>query len=166
MDYILGNNPAGVNYVVGAEKSSPIAVHHRGASGTFDCSANPPYNIFTLYGALAGGPGADDSYKDTRSNYQMNEVALDYNAGFTLCLASLIHFGFGVADKPQDFERSWPPKPPTPDITIEFKAEDMLISTGSGMLCSSWCISFKLDYDINGVYDATILKKEKPNYQI
>ena len=166
MDYILGDNPAGVNYVVGAEKSSPIAVHHRGASGTFDCSANPPYNIFTLYGALAGGPGADDSYTDSRGNYQMNEVALDYNAGFTLCLASLIHFGFGVADKPQDFERSWPPKPPTPDITIEFKSEEMLISTGSGMLCSSWCISFKLDYDINGVYDATILKKEKPNYQI
>ena len=36
IDYILGDNPAGVNYVVGAEDNSPKAVHHRGASGTYD----------------------------------------------------------------------------------------------------------------------------------
>ena len=28
----------------------------------------------------------------------MNEVALDYNVGFQLCLASLVHFDYGVKD--------------------------------------------------------------------
>ena len=36
IDYILGDNPAGINFVVGAEENSPKAVHHRGASGTYD----------------------------------------------------------------------------------------------------------------------------------
>lgn len=31
---------------------------------------------------MFSGPGADDSYIDTRSDYQKNEVAVDYNAGF------------------------------------------------------------------------------------
>ena len=84
IDYILGDNPAKVNYIVGAEENSPKAVHHREASDTYGAedSCIPPFNVFTLYGALAGGPGLDDSYKDSRSNFQMNEVALDYNAGY------------------------------------------------------------------------------------
>lgn len=169
IDYILGDNPAGVNYVVGAEKNSPRAVHHRGASGTFDSqdkNAKPNYNIFTLYGALAGGPGKDDSFIDDRSNYQMNEVALDYNAGFTLCLAALLHFGLGTKDGNVEFDRSWPPKPPTPDITVEMDSKILSISTGSGMLCSSWCVSFTSDTNIEAVHDCTALKMDKPNYTI
>ena len=71
IDYNLGDNRAGVNYVVGAEDNSPKAVHHRGASGTYDSTdknAKPYWDIFTLYGALAGGPGPNDSYTDTRTN--------------------------------------------------------------------------------------------------
>ena len=163
MDYILGDNPAGVNYVVGAEENSPIAVHHRGASATFDCGTKPLYNMRTLYGALAGGPGADDSYTDTRNNYQMNEVALDYNAGFTLCLASLVHFGFGVPDGKLDFDRAWPPKPPTPDINVKFDemSSNIIISTGSGMICSGWCVSFKTEFDIQGVMDSFAISLDK-----
>ena len=172
IDYILGDNPAGVNYVVGAEDNSPKAVHHRGASGTFDSldkNAKPEYNIYTLYGALAGGPGGSDNYKDTRDNYQMNEVALDYNAGFQLCLAALIQFGYGVKDSGSilDFDRAWPPKPPeTFDITVEVTDSLLSISTGSGMLCSSWCVTFDMDTDIQDVYDATFRINEKPHYQI
>ena len=29
------------------------------------------------------GPGKDDSYSDVRSDYEKNEVAVDYNSGFT-----------------------------------------------------------------------------------
>jgi len=171
IDYILGDNPAGVNYVVGAEVNSPRAVHHRGASGTFDSldkNAKPEYNIFTLYGALAGGPGRDDSYKDSRDNYQMNEVALDYNAGFQLCLAALVQFGLGVKDEGEilEFDRAWPPKPPTPDITVEVTDSLLSISTGSGMLCSAWCVSFDLETKVDNVYDATVLVKDPPHYQI
>ena len=173
IDYILGDNPAGVNYVVGAEDNSPKCVHHRGASGTFDAldkNAKPvDYNIYTLYGALAGGPGKSDNYKDSRDNYQMNEVALDYNAGFQLCLAALLHFGFGVKDsgKILDFDRAWPPKPPaTPDLTVEMTDSLLSVSSGSGMLCSSWCVSFDMETTIENIYDATFLVKDKPHYQI
>ena len=51
IDYILGDNPTGVNYVVGAEVNSPREVIHSSASGTFDAldkNAKPDYNIFTL----------------------------------------------------------------------------------------------------------------------
>ena len=172
IDYILGDNPAGINYVVGAEENSPKSVHHRAASGTFDSldkNAKPEYNIYTLYGALAGGPGKGDDYKDTRDNYQMNEVALDYNAGFQLCLAALLQFGYGVKDSSStlDFDRAWPPKPPsTFDLTVEVTDSLLSISSGSGMLCSSWCVSFDMDTTIESVYDATVLVKEKPHYQI
>jgi len=171
IDYILGDNPAGVNYVVGAEDNSPKAVHHRGASGTYDCSAKngkPDFNIYTLYGALAGGPGADDSYLDDRSNFQMNEVALDYNAGFQLCLASLIHFGYGVKDEGKilEFDRAWPQKAPTPDITITMDKESLTIATGSGMICSSWCVTFKTETKIEGAYECTPYQLESPNFMI
>jgi hypothetical protein len=116
IDYILGDNPAGVNYVVGAEENSPRSVHHRGASGVNMPSDQPSFNIYTLYGALAGGPGPDDSYKDDRSNYEMNEVALDYNAAFTMDLAALLQFGLGKKDGKVEFDRSWPQKAFKSDI--------------------------------------------------
>lgn len=37
----------------------------------------------------AAGPGSDDSYVDVRTDYTKNEVAVDYNAGFTGVLAAL-----------------------------------------------------------------------------
>ena len=150
IDYILGDNPAGVNYVVGAEENSPKDVHHRGASGIYGAEdfIKPPFNIYTLYGALAGGPGSDDSYKDSRSNFQMNEVALDYNAGFTMCLASLLHFGYGIKDEIKDFPRAWPQKSMASDVTIKIEGNSFSLSTGSGLICSSWCVYFS-DNDVS-----------------
>ena len=55
---------------------------------------HPPALACTLQvltGALVGGPSGRDSYKDVRSDYQSNEVAMDYNAGFTGALAGLVH---------------------------------------------------------------------------
>jgi endoglucanase len=39
---------------------------------------------------LIGGPDASDNYVDARSNYQQNEPALDYNAGFQSAVAGLL----------------------------------------------------------------------------
>jgi hypothetical protein len=168
IDYILGDNPAGVNYVVGAEENSPKAVHHRAASAVFDprLAMRPKENIFTLYGALAGGPGMSDDYVDDRNNFQMNEVALDYNAGFTMCLAGLVHFGLGVKDTGEilEFDRAWPPKDPTPDVTIEMTNSGMSVSTGSGMVCSSWCVSFTLNVKIEAIFGCTPYLEDFPNY--
>ena len=40
------------------------------------------------------------------------------------------------------------------------------ISTGSGMLCSAWCVHFTLDIDIEQVHDCIPQSMEKPNYII
>lgn len=43
-----------------------------------------------LYGALVGGPDGSDGYVDSRQNFQSNEVACDYNAGFQSAVAGKI----------------------------------------------------------------------------
>lgn len=47
-----------------------------------------------LNGALVGGPDANDNYSDNRDNYQQNEVAVDYNAGFQSAVAGLVQLGY------------------------------------------------------------------------
>ena len=45
-------------------------------------------NPKVLVGALVGGPeNLQDLYRDQRNNFVGNEVATDYNAGFTTALA-------------------------------------------------------------------------------
>ncbi|XP_012935745.1 endoglucanase 4 [Aplysia californica] len=94
--YALGDS--GRSFVVGFGHNPPKSPHHRGSScpvlparcGSFAMRAPGP-NVHTLYGALVGGPGSSDDYKDERDNYQNNEVATDYNAGFTTAIAALKH---------------------------------------------------------------------------
>jgi len=157
IDYILGDNPRKIDYVVGADPSSPKAVHHRGASGSKGADKGPDENVFILYGALAGGPGARDDFKDARNNYEMNEVALDYNAAFQGLLAFLIQEGLNVPDPKQTWAGAWPPKEPKPDITWNWKLsadEDSYMSgaptiaTGSGLKCAKWCFDIDLGKDV------------------
>jgi Glycosyl hydrolase family 9/FG-GAP-like repeat len=104
IEYILGKNPTGISYMVGFGNKYPERVHHRAASGTSSEGENID-NINDIIGGLVGGPTAprddindtpanqndpNDPYKDVRNGqiaYQGNEVALDYNAGFTGALA-------------------------------------------------------------------------------
>lgn len=51
--------------------------------------SEPNYHRHVLYGALVGGPDASDGYSDTVNDYCKNEVACDYNAGFTGALAKM-----------------------------------------------------------------------------
>ena len=92
INYILGNNPQGQSFVVGFGFNHPRYPHHRNAHGSDNRDLNQPLeNKHILYGALVGGPSQpDDQYKDSRSNYTENEVACDYNAGFTGALAFLV----------------------------------------------------------------------------
>jgi hypothetical protein len=96
MDYILGDNPRGSSYVVGYGANAPVNPHHRASHNSQNNNiASPTDNEFVLEGALVGGPkSADDfDYADDRSDYKANEVATDYNAGFTGALAGLIELG-------------------------------------------------------------------------
>ncbi|NEQ51819.1 MAG: glycosyl hydrolase family 9 [Leptolyngbya sp. SIO3F4] len=90
IDYILGNNPAQQSYVAGIGNNFPRYIHHRAASGANDINDEAP-NQHVLYGALVGGPTFPDdfSYLDVRNNFLGNEVALDFNAGFTGAVARL-----------------------------------------------------------------------------
>ena len=90
IDYILGKNPQARSYVVGFGNNPPRNPHHRGAHGTWlDNLQQPVESRHVLYGALVGGPDANDVYADSRGDFVKNEVALDYNAGFTGALARM-----------------------------------------------------------------------------
>lgn len=87
-DYALGST--GRSFVVGYGENPPEHPHHRTAQGSWADNMNEPnYHRHTLYGALVGGPDAGDNYNDSVSDYNKNEVACDYNAGFTGVLAKM-----------------------------------------------------------------------------
>ena len=95
MDYILGNNPSGYNFVVGMESNSSKYPHHRAASGykSYDeMGSSTTYgpNGHVLVGALCGGPvDANGTYADDMQDYYGNEVTLDYNATLVVAAAGL-----------------------------------------------------------------------------
>lgn len=91
--YVLGQNRMNVNYIVGAASNSPKRPHHRGASGTTEKDPGPNKNI--LYGALVGGPDQTGFWEDKRDDYVKNEVATDYNAGFTGIMARFVENAVG-----------------------------------------------------------------------
>jgi hypothetical protein len=92
IDYALGVNPDSRSFVCGFGNDYPVNPHHRSTHGTWtnNLSGLPETSRHTLYGALVGGPDASDVYEDTRSNYVTNEVATDYNAGFSSALAAIM----------------------------------------------------------------------------
>ena len=109
-DYALGST--GRSFVVGFGENAPQHPHHRTAQGSWCDNMNEPgSHRHTLYGALVGGPDSNDGYDDTVSNYTTNEVADDYNAGFTGLLAFMYskYHGqtlkdFGAVEKISDNE--------------------------------------------------------------
>lgn len=87
-NYALGST--GRSFVVGYGTNSPEHPHHRTAQASWADNMNEPnYHRHTLYGALVGGPNANDGYSDIVSDFNCNEVACDYNAGFVGALAKM-----------------------------------------------------------------------------
>jgi hypothetical protein len=91
INYILGDNPRNSSYLIGFGDDPPRNPHHRTAHGSWLDNINEPETSrHVLYGALVGGPSsANDQYTDDRTDFVMNEVAIDYNAGFTSALARM-----------------------------------------------------------------------------
>ena len=88
---------AKLSFVAGYGPNYPKSPHHASSScpdppagcGWGDFS-NGKWGTHVLTGALVGGPEwPDDRYNDARDDYIMNEVTLDYNAGFQSVLAGL-----------------------------------------------------------------------------
>lgn len=112
LNYCLGNNSAKRSYVVGFGDNYPQHCHHRTANGAWndlwqENGEDKPHR-HVLYGALVGGPGKDDGYKDVISSYENSEVADDYNAAYTGLLCAMVEKYGGETDP------SFPPTE-TPD---------------------------------------------------
>ncbi|XP_058781730.1 endoglucanase 1-like isoform X2 [Vicia villosa] len=101
VDYILGDNPIKVSYMVGFGERYPKNIHHRGSSlpsiheqpRKISCSNGFQYfnsgspNPNVLVGAIVGGPDSHDNFFDDRNNYQQSEPATYINAPFVGALA-------------------------------------------------------------------------------
>lgn len=98
-DYCLGDNPLDQSFVVGYGSNAPKNAHHRTAHASWNNElSNPENNRHILYGALVGGPDNSGNYVDDRQNFINNEVACDYNAGFTGLMAKMTEKYGGTAD--------------------------------------------------------------------
>ncbi|CAN0872119.1 Endoglucanase 2 [Linum grandiflorum] len=96
-DYVLGDNPMKMSYLVGYGDKFPQFVHHRGASIPDDASTgcsdgwkwleskDPNPNV--AMGALVGGPFKNDSYIDDRNNTMQTEPST-YNSAVMVGLLS------------------------------------------------------------------------------
>ena len=84
VDYVLGDNPANLSYMVGFGDKYPERTHHRGSAGTAPLDGGSRPNDHILYGAIVGGPGEphDFSHNDRRNDWVTNEVGTSYNAPF------------------------------------------------------------------------------------
>ncbi|CAN1149605.1 Endoglucanase 11 [Linum perenne] len=93
VDYMLGDNPMNMSYLVGYGTRYPQRVHHRGASTISLKEHNEfigcvqGYDIWykrkgpnpnVLVGALVGGPDENDVFRDERDNHEQTE-ACTYN---------------------------------------------------------------------------------------
>lgn len=102
VDYILGDNPMKMSYMVGYGANYPRKIHHRGSSlpsvtvqpQSFGCeggfqpyyyTSNPNPNILT--GAIVGGPNQNDFFPDERGDYSHSEPTTYINAAMVGPLA-------------------------------------------------------------------------------
>ena len=122
MLYVLGSN--GKSFIVGFGDNYPKNYRHKASH----CPDSPkqclpyPHTIgvdqsklirnITLFGAMVGGPGKNDDFKDDPWDEQQSSVALDYNAGFQTALIGILDFlSYGVdrpkLSKPGKFSQSY-----------------------------------------------------------
>ncbi|KAL2894815.1 Endoglucanase 24 [Bienertia sinuspersici] len=96
-DYVLGDNPMKLSYLVGYGDKFPQFVHHRGASIPADAktgcedgfkwlnSSKPNPNV--AVGALVGGPFLNETFIDDRNNSMQTEPST-YNTALVVGLLS------------------------------------------------------------------------------
>lgn len=98
VDYILGENPMKMSYLVGFGDEYPTHVYHRGASIPWDhkqhhCAEGDKWlnakepNPNQISGAMVGGPDHNDIFLDERNKPWFTEPTISGNAGL---LAALI----------------------------------------------------------------------------
>lgn len=99
-DYVLGENPMKMSYLVGYGTQYPKYIHHRGSSipvnATTGCKdgfkwfESPHPNPNVAFGALVGGPFFDETYNDFRNNSMQAEPTTYSSALFVALLSGLV----------------------------------------------------------------------------
>ena len=103
MEYLLGDNPMNRAYEVGYDETAAKFPHHRAASGLTKCEDTDEQK-HVLYGALVGGPDAQDKHNDITADWIYNEVTIDYNAAFVGACAGLYdYYGTDAMEITPDF---------------------------------------------------------------
>ncbi|KAK7262948.1 hypothetical protein RJT34_30530 [Clitoria ternatea] len=98
VDYVLGENPMKMSYLVGYGSYYPKYIHHRGSSipvnATTGCKDgfkqwyDSPYpNPNVAFGALVGGPFFNETYNDFRNN-SMQAEPTTYSCALLVALLS------------------------------------------------------------------------------
>lgn len=123
-EYVLGNNPMNMCYLVGHGSNYPQYVHHRGASIPVDAetgchdgfkwleSLDPNPNL--AVGALVGGPFLNETYIDSRNNTMQGEPST-YNSALLVGLLSGLLTSSSVVSS-----FSWYESPPVYEVTLTF----------------------------------------------
>lgn len=108
INYILGDNPNNMSYIVGFGTNYPKHPHHRTAHCSWLSMIDvPAEHTHIAYGLMVGGPSGSDVYSDDVRQYQQSEGGIDYNAALVGCLAKmyLLYGGEPIKDfpRPSDF---------------------------------------------------------------
>ncbi|XP_073134712.1 endoglucanase 25-like [Henckelia pumila] len=101
VNYILGDNPMKMSYMVGYGDRYPLHVHHRAASIPPDgkqhsCSEGNGFlkskdkNPNILSGAIVAGPDKKDAFYDDRAKPWFTEPSITSNAGLVAALVALL----------------------------------------------------------------------------
>ncbi|KAL4301067.1 hypothetical protein AHAS_Ahas17G0263800 [Arachis hypogaea] len=110
VNYILGQNPLKMSYLVGYGDKFPVHVHHRSASIPWDdkkhysCDGGKKWlnskdpNLQVLVGAMVGGPDMHDGFIDQRNNSRFTEPNIASNAGLVAALIALSDNSSGLKD--------------------------------------------------------------------
>ncbi|XP_066350203.1 endoglucanase 12-like [Miscanthus floridulus] len=123
LNYILGDNPRKMSYVVGFGNKYPRRVHHRGASTPhnhvkYSCTGGYKWrdtkkadpNVIT--GAMVGGPDRNDRFNDSRMAFGQTEPTLVGNAGLVAALVAITSSGRGVGVRTVDKNSMFSAVPP------------------------------------------------------
>ncbi|XP_054798376.1 LOW QUALITY PROTEIN: endoglucanase 9-like [Prosopis cineraria] len=100
VNYIMGQNPIKMSYMVGYGDKFPLQVHHRSASIPWDgqpytCDEGKKWlnskdpNPQVPLGAMVGGPGLHDNFMDDRNQPRFTEPTIASNAGLLAALIAL-----------------------------------------------------------------------------
>ncbi|CAL9193716.1 unnamed protein product [Musa hybrid cultivar] len=101
VNYMLGDNPMKMSYLVGFGDHFPEHVHHRAASIPWDghnysCSQGKRWrdakesNPNVLLGAVVAGPDEDEGFLDLRNRPEYTEPTIAGNAGVVAALVALV----------------------------------------------------------------------------